>query len=438
MRNSLLRSLAAILLIGPLLSQTDQQEPFSLQGDKLGMSLEDFKAKHVKPGLWEDEVTGNLHGGDFHSPPRDKGRWKWKPALRCKESFKGVITECEYRTSVGGGSSSFSVWVSATAVFVEGKLGVITLDTRSSPPLISQALLDKYGSPVRVPGSIMRNRDLVALRWDNGISVIQFQEKYCGKNGWKNDVATILRGTYCDDNEDVRGAEGEAYVTYVHKSLYALAIRRSKEVTEEAKNQAMLERFTFDDKLGMSLNDLKAKWKADAVKDAGPHNKSCEQMLKTISNCEYSTTIRGVGVFEHAIFVDDKLAAIYLSIDDSATYWTLVDGIPFRVYLKQALINAFGLPEIIPGYPTSTFTDVDRRTLHWDKGGSVVDYELTDCQESDYGKIVRVLQKRYCESNRGSIGFSDILCIDKALSSLLVTRWKKAEEDARQKARSDM
>lgn len=227
MRNAPLCCLAAMLLMTPLLSQPDQPEPFSFKDDKLGMSLEAFKAKHVHPGYWQNEATKIIApGGDSHRRPLGKGNWTWKPDMDCKE-VKVLITRCEYTTTVAG-----IQWVHAAAVFVEQKLAVISVSYSTHSPTVQEALANKLGPPV----NITRN-GFSALRWDNGVSVVEFQEHYCGRaqyggqRGWNKEVADVLRGTYCD-NEDARDYH-TAFIWYVHRSLANLALTRWKEAIEK-------------------------------------------------------------------------------------------------------------------------------------------------------------------------------------------------------------
>jgi len=416
-----------MLLVGPLLSQTDQREPFSFKDDKLGMSLEGFKAKHVDPGEWENEITGVTSGGDSHRPPR--GRWKWKPYLNCRESFKGVITQCRYTATVAG------TFVGADTVFVEGKLAVIIVTYTTQSSLIPQALVDKFGPPVRVPVSGASNRDLSALRWDNGASVVEFQEHYCGSLEWSKDVTEMLRGSYCDDGD--AGDYGLAYIWYVHKSLANLAMARSKEAIEEAKKREASERFSFDRELGMSLREFKSKLNSEDTISGRPPDRACKETAKTITECVYMARVLSGGATANAIFVDNKLAAICITYLDPAMFSRTREPI----IMGQRLIDSFGPAEVIPGVGHSGLPGDSHHALHWDDGVSIVEYQEHDCMgENEYEKINKILQKRYCEkAEYGYDGLrSNIIHIHKALSGLLMERWKEAKEDARKKARSDM
>src|ERR1700719_222560 len=81
MRNALLSGLAAMFLMGSLLSQTDQAKLFGFSDDKPGMSLNDF---NLKPRI------------DFRSKPGAKCREGRDSAARVVDS----VTECEYLETI--------------------------------------------------------------------------------------------------------------------------------------------------------------------------------------------------------------------------------------------------------------------------------------------------------------------------------------------------
>jgi hypothetical protein len=437
MRNATFFAFIPVLLIVHLLVQADQVEQFSFKDDKLGMSLEDFKAKHVIPGSWENEGTKIISGGDFHHPPRGKGRWKWKSYLVCKdnEPSKGVIVRCEYDATLAGIPS---VQAQVAAVFVEDKLAAVTVSYTNHSPLIPQALVDKLGPPVRLPVAGRSNRNLSALRWDNGISVVEFQENYCGSQDWSKDVTEILRDIFCDNDDG--GGGGPATIWYVHKSLANLVMTRSREFTESVKKRAASEQFSFDDKLGMSFEDFKVKRKSEAANAGWTPEKACTKTGTTISECQYSMKILGFAPYARAIFVDNKLAVVHLFYPYADNQSVVVSGVRVSVNISRALIDRFGTPEVIRGLGDSALTGDDRRALHWDDAVFIVEYQQADCQgENQYERIARILEKHYCE-HPGFVdnSTSNIWYVHKALASLLMTRWKEAEENARKKARSEM
>lgn len=427
-RNQVFLVLAVMLLTGLVLAQNDQPQPYSFKDDILGMGLEEFKAKHVDPGSWQDEATKIVSIGDSHNPPRSAGDWKWKPDLDCRDVMRGVIVRCQYETTIAG-----IPWAHVAAVFVDGKLAAINVSYSTQSPVVRQALIDKLGQPMRIPVSGNSNRDLYALRWDNGVSVVELQEHYCGsgsdnsQQGWSKDVTEVLRGIYCDNSD--AGDYGSAFIWYVHRSLSTFAMSRWEGTIEDIREKARSEPFSFDDALEMPVQDFEAKHR----------DHSCKETFKHITECDYSANIMGIRAFATAIFADEKLAAThfyYLAIEGHSA---VVSGVGVPVDVKQALISTFGQPQIIRGYGDSALTADDRRSFQWDEGASVVEYQSNGCSSgNEYEWISRVLQRRYCEANESGDGTVSIWHIDKALSATLSSRYKEGQENTRKKARSDL
>lgn len=428
MRTALLPGIAAILLVGSLLPQAVQPEPFGFRKDKLGMSLEDFKAIHLEPGIWRDEAAGASGGSDFQRPPMGMA-WKWKPDLSCVELVGGPITLCRYNSTIGGDMHT-------AAFFVDGKLAIIGVSDNNLSPLVPQALVDGLGPPRRLLAA--GNLGWPALRWDNGISVVEFQEHYCHNDISNNlprefnDVAEVLRGVYCESGDAVDASIG-AVIWYVHRPLYSLTMTRWEEGIREIKRKAQSEPFAFDDKLGMSLDDFKHR--------RDQENVDCKETAKTITECRYLTAILGVNFLARAIFADGKLAAVHLNSAYQSQF-RVVSGVEMPVNIRQALIAKFGPPEIVRGYEDQTLTVEDRQALHWDNGAAVIEYQGSDChlasEGDEYKRITRVLQKRYCEKQESGDGTYSIWDVDKALFAEAIARRTKADEDARKKALSDM
>jgi hypothetical protein len=428
MRTALSYGVAAVLLVGSLLPQAVQPEPFGFKKDKLGMSLEDFKAMHLEPGAWENEATKTVASFDFHRPPTGKG-WTWKPNLDCGELVGGVITRCRYNSTIGGD-------LHTVAFFVDGKLAIIGVSDNNLSPLVPQALVDGLGPPrhLLVPG----NAGWSALRWDNGVSVVEFQEHYCHSGTSNdlprefNDAAEVLRGAYCEGSDGGDASMG-AVIWYVHRSLFSLTIRRWDDAIKDIKKKAESEPFAFDDKLGMSLEDFKHR--------RDQENVDCKETAKTITECRYLTAILGVNFLARAIFADDKLAAVHLN-SNYQSQSRVVSGVEVPVDIKRALIAKFGSPEIIRGYEDPAVTVEDRRALHWDHGSSVIEYQGSDCHDAsegdEYKRITKILQRRYCERGDSGSGTFSVWEIDKALFAVAIIRRREADEDARKKARSDM
>jgi hypothetical protein len=221
MRNTLLCGLAAVLLTGPLLSQMwrpPEPEPFSFKDDKLGMNLEDFKAKHGDPGRWENKITRAVGSKDSASPSPGKG-WEWVPDMKCKENVKAV-TRCDYMDTITG------IPARATAIFADSKLAAIHLlywDARDvlvagtyvpAGDRTWQALIAKLGPPkvARVRADFPVNgHTRRILRWDNGVSaVVQRLTILRWHSG--NSSRTLLRVTRYVKYHDLRLVRSQGVV----------------------------------------------------------------------------------------------------------------------------------------------------------------------------------------------------------------------------------
>jgi len=247
MKTSLLiASLLVGLLPTSVLLAGQDEKPYSFKDAQLGMSLEEFQAQHLTPGSWEDVAHPGMYapGTDPHTPPPIEGKWavkpdwKWKPDVRCAEMVKGtngIITRCEYETTILGHS------IGATALFVDRHLASISLPLSENAQQVQLALTEKLGPPVRIPIRAHVNPGWFALRWENGVSVVEFQKYHCSsgsdyRDGWGRDVTNVLRGNYCPDDDGME--YGNVFLWYVHKSLAPLAIKRWKEAGEAAERKA--------------------------------------------------------------------------------------------------------------------------------------------------------------------------------------------------------
>lgn len=239
MKNVLLCGFAAMLMVGP---QNGQPEPFSFKEDQLGTYLADFQAKHRNPGQWENKVTRSVGSSDSTSPSPGKG-WEWVPNVKCQASVKAV-TECKYIDTIT------DIPARATAIFADGRLAAINLLYWDAPSVLVagkyvpagdrtwQALTDRLGPPqiarIRPDFPITGNTRCI-LRWDNGVSMVEFQNDPCNESLSYGGIAEIIQGRFCESPDT---STTTISVWYVHKALSNLIFVRRKEASDNADKKA--------------------------------------------------------------------------------------------------------------------------------------------------------------------------------------------------------
>jgi hypothetical protein len=314
MKTIVLCNVAVMILVGSLLSQANQPEPFGFKDAKLGMSLQDFQAQHRIPGEWEIRGVagkGTVVGSDDSSwePPAGK-HWEWVPEMECKETVKGIATCIGRHHGVYQGSGYTDTIASLPAhvsvYFADGRLAVISLAVETQQNTgdpIWQGLIAKFGAPQvndvhrfvvpncttffreaqtplaalskagklwctnpHLPRTCIPIDQLCAmptvnkqtcppkhgepvlscepqeyrppsrtLRWDNGVSVMTFNNNGCTKNFFPyGDIKDILEGGYCKSTD----ITGDIFVWYVHKELSRLLFVRRKEGIDAANKKA--------------------------------------------------------------------------------------------------------------------------------------------------------------------------------------------------------
>jgi hypothetical protein len=222
LRNTLLGGLAAIFLMGSLLSQTDQTNLFG--DDKLGMSLKDF---NLKPRI------------NFRSKPGANCR-------ECRDNAARVVdgvTECEYLETI----PDCPYKARGHAFFVDDKLAAINLyywdecdadvtKLRAANTLVGertlQALIATFGNPqitkidkdVAVP---IPNETRRIVRWNDADSATEFQSYPCNRSLSYAGVSEILQGTYCESPDT---SSTTISIWYVDKVLSKLIFVRHKEL----------------------------------------------------------------------------------------------------------------------------------------------------------------------------------------------------------------
>jgi hypothetical protein len=248
--SGLLLPFVIVFLIAPLgaKSQKNQAEPIGFNANRVGMSFTEFRTLHPPLGL------------------SDRG-----PICRYDESEHSVIW-CSYKDEYPEnplvthkydpqGDPSSAVPLGIDAMFIDEKLALIQaqlpsetrlclelpLDLGTSPryhferagcnayPPLWKALTGRLGTAVRIAvvsehscyttffpcaqGQSMK--DFSALRWENTVSMAEFQIRACGpwdntSKGWSKLITEALEGRFCG-NED--GVSPATVMLYLDKEL---------------------------------------------------------------------------------------------------------------------------------------------------------------------------------------------------------------------------
>lgn len=214
----MLIALAVLLYSSPLAAQslTPQAEPYGFDGDRLGMSLADFKTAH-------------------------------EPLVPCTPAQASIVS-CAYHMQS-------PVWMQVTGLFVDGKLAGLWIEARTvaadascfddrplrlmrqpgpegllfrqvcGPSLdLSQSFVKGLGSSAKTVQSPLFP-ELSISRWETRTSVAEFQAHMCIKTGppgaWFSEV---LGGHYCGDGDSK--PTNLSFMIYLDKQSIRTAITR--------------------------------------------------------------------------------------------------------------------------------------------------------------------------------------------------------------------
>jgi hypothetical protein len=196
---------------------------YTFKGDRLGMTLGDFKAEHHEPGVWVFAAGGKK---------------EWNSALQCKAETS-AITTCFYNTTIA------SIPANANETFIDGKLATISLSftygARYFSPVL-EALNAKLGAAkwsVIPEGNAGPDRAVV---WDNDISIAELQPHVCSSPGapsieaFSADVALMLQGKYCSHDQFL--SYGYSRVLFVDKESASKLPARIAEGAAESRRKA--------------------------------------------------------------------------------------------------------------------------------------------------------------------------------------------------------
>jgi hypothetical protein len=227
-------SLLVVLLYTSTLaaqSSSSQVELYGFQDIHLGMSIAEFKTKHPAPIAERYGQPSPLPGQALCSA------WNGEQQGNNKKDATEEVTRCDYKESF------LNIALRVSTIFFGGKVAVIEVEPpydtpacfepltppgTSSPvfgceqyPSLSRALTDKLGLATHIVSMNENLKDALVLRWENDLSVAEFQAHMCGPwgtdGGWAKAISEVLEGSYCGHNDSL--SYRQSVMLYIHKKL---------------------------------------------------------------------------------------------------------------------------------------------------------------------------------------------------------------------------
>ena len=195
------------------------------------------------------------------------------------------------------------------------------------------------------------------------------------------------------------------------------------------------------DRLGMSIEEFTTNHPGQGVwvycqkcKDEKAWNSTlCGENRKSVTTaftrCSYTTTVADIPANVDALFVDGKLAAISLGFS--------APSIQALALVPQGLIGKFGPP-------TGQIKAAVRgggTVLFWENSSSIAEFEERRCGSAfdDWNtEITETLEGKYCGPADVLTSGSRVLYVSKPLGNLEPIRIKEAENEATDKAQSEL
>lgn len=240
---------AVVLFATPLLLDSQSSQPsgngaYGFQDLRLGTTFAQFKREHPSP-----RNKGSIFG--------DAGT-KMEETSECSVLSPGVT-----RCNVDEEGFTFSVQVSA--LFVDGKLGLIQVEPPmdsagcflprpkggsaayffdaecKSFPAFWKLLTENLGNPARV-GSPAQDGSYTK-RWESSTAVAQFEFHMCGPwwdaalngNGWGIAVSELLAGQFCGQIDSLEYRQPA--MLYVDKHLGRILVKRLQQPQHRAEGE---------------------------------------------------------------------------------------------------------------------------------------------------------------------------------------------------------
>jgi hypothetical protein len=239
MKDAILIASIVLLYIAPLAAQSQekQAEAYDFKVDRLGMSIEQFTANHPGQGAWV-----------YCQRCKDQKSWSSTLCqLNYGENKKGAIPVmaisgfvlCAYTTTIA------EMPAHVDALFADGKLATISIlfepISIQVRALVLQGLTEKLGPATAEIKAEVSNSHGIVLFWENGISIAEFEDRWCGSAGggvyvWNMDISETLEKRFCGPGDSVVAYNSR--VLYVSKPLGNLLQTRIKEAAKKAEDKA--------------------------------------------------------------------------------------------------------------------------------------------------------------------------------------------------------
>jgi hypothetical protein len=242
MNKNLFIASITLLCISPLAaqSQSGHVEPYGFHDIHLGMAVSEFKVRHPSPDkkIWAGGTTPSGQTLCYDSDAQES-----------KDPAKDFV-KCFY------GETYLSVGLRITTEFIDGKLAEIIVelpedagdcfdpsDPHEDPGMrpfrlavcqpytnLLQSLTGTLGQAMTITQAWNPNplHPLLALRWENDVSVVEFQNHSCGPNGSpqgrRRDISELLEGQYCE-RSDIDSPR-QSVMLYLDKNLGRTLVAR--------------------------------------------------------------------------------------------------------------------------------------------------------------------------------------------------------------------
>jgi hypothetical protein len=221
--NALFGLVGVVLVALSVIAFAQSNTSIGFKNDRLGMSLDEFKAAHHDPESWE-----------MGRAPDYKN--VWTPDTKCVD-FGVSLAECAYNSTIADRRARVG------DLFVDGKLASIniTFDPRGMyDSTVLQALTEKFGEPITVTSP---NREVgAASLWKLSGAIIGLQPHTCLSQITTHatmdadDEESLVAGSYCGPRSSLQYQDSRVF--YVDESAIPALRKRVAESAVAAQKKA--------------------------------------------------------------------------------------------------------------------------------------------------------------------------------------------------------